>query len=219
MIDQPDFAALARQYLDLWEDQLSAMAADPDLAEQTARFFDTMTQLGAIPHPMGASGLAAVWAKENTREEIFAALKRREVYATSGPRISVHFFGGWNFNAGDAMAPDLAAIGYKKGVPMGGDLSTAPSGKSPTFLLSAVKDPLGANLDRIQVIKGWLDSAGVTHFEGRARITDEHHVEVNNQIISAEKILVATGGWPRDLNHDRSVELSSRLRAGFEIRR
>ena len=111
----------------------------------------------------GASGLAAVWAKENTREEIFAALKRREVYATSGPRIRVHFFGGWNFNVSDVVAPDLAVIGYRKGVPMGGDLSTAPSGKSPTFLLSAVKDPLGANLDRIQVIKGWLDGAGATH--------------------------------------------------------
>jgi hypothetical protein len=111
----------------------------------------------------GAQGLAAVWAKENTREEIFAAFKRREVYATTGPRITVRFFGGWDFGGKDIFAPDLAVIGYDKGVPMGSDLTTAPNGKSPTFLVSAVKDPLGANLDRMQIIKGWLDDAGATH--------------------------------------------------------
>ena len=111
----------------------------------------------------GASGLAAVWAKENTREAIFAAMKRREVYATSGPRISVQFFGGWDFADEDITTPDLADTGYRKGVPMGGDLVTAPNGKSPKFLISAAKDPVGANLDRVQVIKGWLDSDGNTH--------------------------------------------------------
>ncbi len=104
---------------------------------------------------MSASGLAAIWAKENTREEIFAAFKRREVYGTSGPRIAVRFFGGFGFTSDDAAAADIAAIGYAKGVPMGGDLANAAT--APSFLVQAVKDPKGANLDRIQIVKGWLD--------------------------------------------------------------
>lgn len=110
-----------------------------------------------------ASGYAAVWAKENTREAIFDALKRKEVYATTGSRISLRFFAGWNFETKDSVAPNLAEIGYKKGVPMGGDLAAAADGKTPKFLIAASKDPIGANLDRIQVIKGWLDNKGKTH--------------------------------------------------------
>jgi hypothetical protein len=112
---------------------------------------------------MGASGYAAVWAKENTREAIFEAMQRRETYATSGPRITVRFFGGWDYASNDVHRPNFADIGYAKGVPMGGDLSKAPNGKSPRFIVQAAKDPDGANLDRIQVIKGWLDSEGKTH--------------------------------------------------------
>ena len=108
----------------------------------------------------GASGYAAVWATENTREALFSALRRREVYASTGPRITVRFFGGWDYAPGDAMRPDLARIGYAKGVPMGGDLTQAPRGKAPSFLIRAVKDPDGANLDRVQVIKGWQDADG-----------------------------------------------------------
>ena len=102
-----------------------------------------------------ASGYAAVWAAENTREAIFDAMKRRETYATTGPRMAVRFFGGWDFEAADANNRMPARVGYTKGVPMGGDLNNAPNGKSPTFLVAALKDPIGANLDRIQVIKGW----------------------------------------------------------------
>jgi hypothetical protein len=109
---------------------------------------------------MSASGLAAVWAKENTREEIYAAFKRKEVYATTGSRLRVRFFGGWDFKSGDVDSKKMAEIGYTKGVPMGGDLTRADSGKTPRFLIRAVKDPKGANLDRVQVIKGWLDRAG-----------------------------------------------------------
>ena len=109
---------------------------------------------------MNAAGYAAVWAKENTREAIFQAMQRREVYASTGPRIIVRFFGGWEFASDDALRPELAAIGYSKGVPMGGDLSAGPKGTSPRFLIRAVKDPMGANLDRIQVIKGWRDTGG-----------------------------------------------------------
>jgi hypothetical protein len=110
-----------------------------------------------------ASGFAGVWATENTRDAIFAAMKRREVYATSGPRISVRFFGGWNYTTTDAQRPNIADVGYRNGVPMGGDLASPVKGKSPTFLIRTTKDPDGANLDRVQVVKGWLDGKGKVH--------------------------------------------------------
>jgi hypothetical protein len=110
-----------------------------------------------------ASGYAGVWATENTREALFDAMQRKEVYATTGPRMVVRFFGGWDFQAGDASTRNPAAVGYTKGVPMGGDLSNASGSKSPSFLVAALKDPIGANLDRIQIIKGWLDAKNETH--------------------------------------------------------
>ena len=110
-----------------------------------------------------AAGYAAVWAEENTREAIFAAMRRKEVYASTGPRITIRFFGGWDYSAADAIQPDLARLGYARGVPMGGDLTEAPEGKAPSFLVRAVKDPDGANLDRVQMIKGWRDEDGELH--------------------------------------------------------
>jgi hypothetical protein len=107
-----------------------------------------------------ASGYAAVWARENTRESIFDAMERRETYATTGPRILVRFFGGWEFTEEDTNGRLIANAGYTKGVPMGGELGTAPAGALPSFLIGALKDPIGANLDRVQVIKGWMDEAG-----------------------------------------------------------
>ena len=109
-----------------------------------------------------ASGLAAVWARENTREAIFDAITRKEVYATTGTRIRVRVFGGWDFEADDLNASDLTALGYGKGVPMGGDLANVPEGGAPRLLIQALRDPDGANLDRIQVIKGWIDASGET---------------------------------------------------------
>ena len=109
---------------------------------------------------MSASGLAAVWAQTNTRSDIVAALKRREVYATTGPRIRVRLFGGWEFTPED-LADLNKAAGAEKAVPMGGELNRNDAGLAPTFLVRAMKDPKSANLDRIQIIKGWLDSAGV----------------------------------------------------------
>jgi len=109
---------------------------------------------------VGASGYAAVWATENTRTAIWDAMERRETYATTGTRMIVRFFGGWNFEPGDAQNRMPAAIGYSKGVPMGADLRNAPAGAAPTFLVAALKDPIGANLDRIQIVKGWLDHNG-----------------------------------------------------------
>jgi hypothetical protein len=106
-----------------------------------------------------ASGLAAVWATENTREALFDAMERREVYATTGSRITVRFFGGWDYSAADLASPDMPRRGYASGVPMGGSLGTARS-RAPVFMVAASRDPDGANLDRVQVIKGWLDASG-----------------------------------------------------------
>jgi hypothetical protein len=111
-----------------------------------------------------ASGYAAVWATENTREAIFDAMVRKEVYATTGSRLLVRFFGGWEFAEEDALSRMPAETGYTKGVPMGGDLRAAPNGKkAPNFLVAAMKDPYSGNLDRIQIIKGWMDGDGETH--------------------------------------------------------
>ena len=110
-----------------------------------------------------ASGRTAVWANENTRESIFDALKRKEVYATTGSRITVRFFGGWDFEPTDALSRTPANLGYDKGVPMGGDLRGAPRGQSPSFLVAAMKDAYSGNLDRVQIIKGWMDREGGIH--------------------------------------------------------
>ncbi|WP_225867345.1 DUF3604 domain-containing protein [Cyanobium sp. NIES-981] len=107
-----------------------------------------------------ASGLAAVWARENTREAIWDAMARKEVYATTGTRMRVRVFAGYGFSRSDLSRSDFAAHGYAKGVPMGGDLKASPAGKAPTLLVVALRDPDGANLDRLQIVKGWLDASG-----------------------------------------------------------
>lgn len=106
-----------------------------------------------------ASGYTGVWAQANTRQAIFDAMQRREVYATTGSRIGLRFFGGWSFAADDVLDPHVARIGYRKGVPMGGELGE-PAANAPGFMIVATKDPSGANLDRIQVIKGWRNTSG-----------------------------------------------------------
>ncbi len=111
-------------------------------------------------YQMASSGYAAVWATENTREAIFDAMARRETYATTGSRMKVRFFGGWDFTEEDAFSRMPANAGYRKGVPMGGDLRGGPDGQAPTFLVAALKDAMSGNLDRIQIIKGWIDSDG-----------------------------------------------------------
>ncbi len=113
---------------------------------------------------MVASGITAVWARENTRASIFDAMDRKEIYATTGPRMMVRFFGGWNYTAADIKSREPAFRGYEKGVPMGADLSAPTKGaKAPSFMVYALRDVIGANLDRIQIVKGWLDSKGKTH--------------------------------------------------------
>ena len=137
-----------------------------------------------------ASGLAAVWATRNTREAIFDAMLRREVYATTGPRIRLRLFGGWDFSDEDIGNGDLDAVGYGKGVPMGGELSGGPQGKAPRFLVAAAKDPQSGNLDRIQIVKGWLDEEGyarervfdVAWSDGREPDTDGRLPAVGNTV-------------------------------------
>ena len=110
-----------------------------------------------------SSGFAGVWATANTREAIWDAMKRREVYASTGPRMVVRLFGGWDFEPADANTRAPADVGYAKGVPMGSELPRAPGEGAPTFLVAALRDPIGANLDRIQIVKGWLDATGSLH--------------------------------------------------------
>ena len=110
-----------------------------------------------------ASGLTAVWARENTRYAVLDGMKRKEVYATTGTRMRVRVFGGWDFKADEVSRHDFVDQGYRRGVPMGGELHKARRGKAPTFMIRALRDPDGANLDRVQIIKGWLDSKGESH--------------------------------------------------------
>lgn len=131
--------------------------------EHVVRSFDGRAILG---WRMAAAGYTAVWATENTREAIWDAMARRETYATTGPRMAVHFFGGWNFKPEDAFAREPRWIGYDKGVPMGADLEARPDGaEAPGFVVAALRDPISGNLDRIQIVKGWVDAGGQTREE------------------------------------------------------
>ncbi len=111
---------------------------------------------------LAASGLTAVWATDNSREALFDAMERKEVYATTGSRMGVRFFGGWDFTEVDIQSRTPAHVGYGKGVPMGSDLPRMSGSKAPSFMVYALKDPIGGNLDRIQIIKGWVDGSGNT---------------------------------------------------------
>ena len=153
------------------EDNYFGKISATEPSTKNARFNEQVT--GYLPDPKGrdyaiyhrktsASGLAAVWSRENTREALYDAMVRKEVFATSGTRIKVRVFSGWDFNKDDLNRFDFARYGYDHGVPMGGDLVDA-KGKTPSFLIRALRDPDWANLDRIQVIKGWTDSKGAAH--------------------------------------------------------
>ena len=136
---------------DRFQETITGVRQQPGGPDITMRHFQT---LGA--------GLAAVWATENTREALWDALNRKEVYATTGPRMTVRVFAGWDFQPEEVQRPDFAGTGYERGVPMGGDLRRAPEGTSPAFMIRALRDVDGANLDRVQIVKGWLDKDGKT---------------------------------------------------------
>lgn len=132
------------------EHRLHGIKGQPEAQKQQVREFSS-------------GGLAGVWAEENTREAIYAAMKRRETFGTTGPMIKVRFFGGWDFTEEDTASNNFADRGYARGVPMGGNLSAAGKGKTPSFIVWAAKDPKSGNLDRVQIIKGWVDNRGKQH--------------------------------------------------------
>jgi hypothetical protein len=175
----------------------------------------------------GASGLAAVWAQENTREAIFDAMVRKEVYATTGTRISVRVFAGWDFDEASVERPDFAAHGYRHGVPMGGELNRAPSGKSPVLIVQALRDADGANLDRVQVIKGWVDQDGETHervfdiavSDGRSIGPDGRcHTSVGNTVNIGEASYTNTIGEAQFMAQWRDPTFDPEQRAFYYVR-
>ena len=151
------------------------------------RVYHPMAKIGDIEYPgwsMTASGYQGIWASENTREALFDAMMRKETYGTTGPRMLVRFFGGWEFEEADALHRLPADIGYMKGVPMGADLPANPGSGAPSFLVAALKDPMSGNLDRIQIVKGWVDASG------------ERHEQVYDVVWSDDRVPGADGKLP-----------------------
>ena len=175
---------------------------------------------------MTAAGYTAVWATGNTRAELWDAMKRRETYATSGPRMIVRFFGGYDFTKDD-VSRTPAAAGYTKGVPMGGDLPPAPAGKAPTFLVAALKDPKTGNLDRIQIIKGWLDKSGTPREKifdvawgdaERRKIVNGKLTPVGNTVDVARAMWTNTIGDPELIGVWKDPEFDLKARAFYYVR-
>jgi hypothetical protein len=201
-------------------------------AEPTAKRYEhpiikaPKPELSILVKDSGASGLAAVWARENTRESIWDAMKRREVYSTTGSRIGVRVFGGWDFTADEVKRHDFAREGYARGVPMGGDLTNAPAGKAPAFMIRALRDPDNANLDRVQVIKGWLDAAGETHeliydvacSDGRAIVERRCDREVGSTVDIADASYTNTIGDPLFTAHWVDPDFDAEQRAFYYVR-
>jgi hypothetical protein len=147
-----------------------------------------------------ASGLAAVWARENTREAIFDAMERKETYATTGSRMMVRFFGGWDFDAQDIASRQPAFAGYSKGVPMGGDLSAPEGDGSPNFMVFALRDPIGANLDRIQIVKGWMDGRELKEQVYDVVWSDERTPDQNGKLPAVGNTVdAATASWSNSI--------------------
>jgi len=173
-----------------------------------------------------ASGYAGVWATDNTRVALFEAMQRKETYATTGPRMVVRFFGGWDFDLRDSQNRMPAEIGYRKGVPMGGDLRAAPNGKAPSFLVAALKDPVGANLDRLQIVKGWLDAKGETHEQvydvvwsgDRKRGADGKVPAVGNTVDVANATWTNTIGAPELITTWTDPSFDATQRAFYYVR-
>ena len=143
------------------EENFFGKATNAEPSPQRMQHPFTQTENGVFEgYELVASGFTGVWARDNTRAAIWDAMKRKEVYATTGPRITVRFFGGWDYTPEDLNSRMPAFRGYEKGVPMGGDLRAQSGDGAPTFMVYALRDVIGANLDRIQIIKGWVDKKG-----------------------------------------------------------
>jgi hypothetical protein len=180
-----------------WKDVLIRSSRDPSL------------DLTALQ--LAASGLAGVWATDNTREAIWDAMARREVFGTTGTRLQIRVFGGYGFGSDDLSQTDLATKGYASGVPMGSDLTDAPEGASPGFLVEAMRDPLGANLDRIQIVKGWLDENGAAQEE-------VHNVVWSNadvRALDAQGNLTSVGSTVNEMEATYSNSIGADALRGF----
>ena len=180
-----------------WKDVLIRSSLDPAL------------DLTALQ--LAASGLAGVWATDNTREAIWDAMARREVFGTTGTRLQIRVFGGYGFGSDDLSQTDLATKGYASGVPMGSDLTDAPEGASPGFLVEAMRDPLGANLDRIQIVKGWLDENGAAQEE-------VHNVVWSNadvRALDAQGNLTSVGSTVNEMEATYSNSIGTDALRGF----
>jgi hypothetical protein len=179
-----------------------------------------------IGYEASASGLAGVWARDNTRESIWDAMARKEVFATTGTRLQVRVFGGFDFKATDLERSDFAEQGYQRGVPMGGDLKAAPAGKAPALLVRAQRDADGANLDRVQVIKGWLDAAGKTHekvydvaWSGARKVGKDGKVPaVGNTVNVKEASYTNAIGAPYLTAHWKDPAFDAKQRAFYYVR-
>jgi len=201
---------------------------EPSAERLHSKFIDNpKSGLSIFDWEVVSSGYAAVWADENTRTSIWDAMQRKETYATTGSRMIVRFFGAWDFEAGDANNRMPAKIGYAKGVPMGGDMMAAPEGKAPTFLVAAMKDPIGANLDRVQVIKGWLDKDGKTQervydvavSDGRAIDADGRcKTPVGDTVDVANATWTNTIGAPELITVWEDPDFDPALRAFYYVR-
>ena len=201
---------------DRFEEKITGFLQEPGGPDITIRHLRTL-----------ASGLAAVWATDNTREALWDALKRKEVYATTGTRMTVRVFAGWDFEESEVQRPDFARIGYERGVPMGGDLKSAPAGKSPAFVVRALRDVDGANLDRVQVVKGWMDRKGKLHervydvmcSDGRA-INGEHRCErpVGNTVDVAKATYTNSIGDPLMMVYWEDPDFDPQQRAVYYVR-
>lgn len=172
-----------------------------------------------------ASGLTAVWANDNTREQLFDSMKRKEVYGTTGSRIQLRFFASWDFNAQDIIQEDFVNIGYSKGVPMGSDLVASRKANKPRFIFSAAKDPNGANLDRIQIVKGWLDDKGVSQekvidvsWSGERKLVAGKLADVGNTVNVANASWSNTIGAPELRGFWQDDDFSSEQQAFYYAR-
>jgi hypothetical protein len=199
-----------------FHEKITGFLEEPGGPDITIRHFKTL-----------ASGLAAVWATDNTREAIWDAMKRKEVYATTGTRMTVRVFAGWDFEEVEVQRPNFAEIGYVRGVPMGGDLRDAPDGKVPGFMIRALRDVDGANLDRVQIVKGWLDGENKVHervydvlCSDDRTINGEHRCErpVGNTVDVASATYTNSIGEPLMLAYWQDPDFDPEQRAFYYVR-
>jgi len=204
-----------KAFPDRFEEKITGFLQQPGGPDITMRSYQT-----------SASGLAAVWARENTREALWDAMARKEVYATTGTRLLVRVFAGYDFAPDDVHRPDFARRGYEHGVPMGGDLSGAPAGKAPGLIIRALRDVDGANLDRIQVVKGWLDTNGELHEKvydaawsgGRKPGADGKLPPVGNTVDVADASYTNTIGEPMLFAYWKDPDFNAKERSFYYVR-